>query len=244
MNILLNVPFHLPRVASYLKTKYFDNVLGDPVSLQLGRFTKAEQYLRGLPSGYVALVEQRLLESELVVFELLSTLYNDNGARMPSNLSHQDRDILSDFAKAQSKLKKVDEWKNYPLATDEERHAWWLRKREVIDLSRREGSMREHRHARSDVLHNASPASTCTTPNAPSEAQLPPVESPLEAVAELIGWEHEMGDASNIDFNALAQDGNSSNTLQGAPLVTVGNPAEQASPSVRGSNADRWRKYF
>lgn len=199
---------------------------------------------RGLPSGYVALLEQRLLESELVIFELLSKVYNDNTTGMREAISHQERDLLSEFTKAQSKLKKVDEWKNYPLNTPGERHAWWLRKRDIIDLYRTGGDAQGHRHSRSDVLQDASPASTCLTPNAQSEASLPHVEPQQGHVAELIGWHQDMNDTSNIGNHVVAQGVGSSDTIQAALVAPAESPVEQPTPSLRASNTDRWRKYF
>lgn len=53
---------------------------------------------RGTLSGYIALVVQWLLESELVIIELLSTMYNCNPTIRQHRLSDDERRSLGDLS--------------------------------------------------------------------------------------------------------------------------------------------------
>jgi hypothetical protein len=80
---------------------------------------------RGIPSGYISLLEQRLLETELVLFELLSTLYNSSTPIEPYRSTAFQREAIAAFMMKQSKNEKIEEWRGKGLATDEQRYGWW-----------------------------------------------------------------------------------------------------------------------
>ena len=87
---------------------------------------------RGIPSGYISFIEQRLLETEIVVIELLSAIYKSHVPIEPQRLPEKDCRLLAEYEQKQAKSHKIEEWKNFPLATEEERRAWWLEKTERI----------------------------------------------------------------------------------------------------------------
>ncbi|KAF2186002.1 hypothetical protein K469DRAFT_707188 [Zopfia rhizophila CBS 207.26] len=87
---------------------------------------------RGIPSGYISFIEQRLLETELVVFELLTAIYQSH-TPIDQFRSHESaRQAVADFSGKQSKSAKVEEWKYFPLASDEQRQRWWQNRQEII----------------------------------------------------------------------------------------------------------------
>ncbi|KAF2849161.1 hypothetical protein T440DRAFT_556104 [Plenodomus tracheiphilus IPT5] len=87
---------------------------------------------RGIPSGYISLIEQRLLDTETIVIELLSAIHNSQIPIEPHRLNQDNREALAAMSQKQAKTKKIDEWKEFPILTDEQRHAWWRKKRELL----------------------------------------------------------------------------------------------------------------
>ncbi|EMD64905.1 hypothetical protein COCSADRAFT_315933 [Bipolaris sorokiniana ND90Pr] len=87
---------------------------------------------RGIPSGYISFIEQRLLETEIVVLELLSAIYESRVPIEPQRLPERDRRLLSEYGQKQAKTHKIEEWRNLPLTTEEQRRTWWLKKSERI----------------------------------------------------------------------------------------------------------------
>ncbi|KAH8728075.1 hypothetical protein GQ44DRAFT_724612 [Phaeosphaeriaceae sp. PMI808] len=80
---------------------------------------------RGLPSGYLSCIEQRLLDAEIVIFELLSSIYKSEIPIQPVRVAEMDRQVLADISQKQPKSAKIEEWKSLPLITDRDRHGWW-----------------------------------------------------------------------------------------------------------------------
>ncbi|OAG11132.1 uncharacterized protein CC84DRAFT_1223859 [Paraphaeosphaeria sporulosa] len=216
---------------------------------------------RGIPSGYIALVEQRLLESEIVIFELLSTLYNYNPTVRQHRLSFDERHSLGEWSKQQSKAKKVEEWTNFPLGTDEQRQAWWLKKQDSI--GRCEGSDAGNvdspaTNAFLGVLPDASPISAGfeeTQQQQQQQQQQKSMDTPLplaSTVSETTTvlqhpWTSQMDSQSGSD----ADNSFRSSSMSGPPMMderpqyaTVNNSVNHASPEARHSTSDRWRKYF
>lgn len=62
-----------------------------------------------------------------MLFEVLSTIYNSPTAIELYKSSTVQREAVAEFHTRQSKTDKIKEWKNLPLATDEQRFAWWQR---------------------------------------------------------------------------------------------------------------------
>ncbi|KAH8588338.1 hypothetical protein B0O99DRAFT_362433 [Bisporella sp. PMI_857] len=79
---------------------------------------------RGIPSGYIYALEQRLLETETALFDALSasslSLQNDSGTRIKSN----SYDCFSEHSTAQSKEAKMEEWERLPLMFADQRQNW------------------------------------------------------------------------------------------------------------------------
>jgi len=94
---------------------------------------------RGIPSGYLSFVEQRLFDTELVALELLSAIYNSQTPIEVQRLSDIDRQSLAEYGQKQSKAAKIDEWKSLPLNTDEQRHEWWLKRCRLMSSPAHQG---------------------------------------------------------------------------------------------------------
>ncbi|KAF2444464.1 hypothetical protein P171DRAFT_432493 [Karstenula rhodostoma CBS 690.94] len=204
---------------------------------------------RGIPSGYIALVEQRLLESEIVIFELLSTLYNYNPSIRQHQLSYYERRSLEEFSRTQSKSKKVDEWTNFPLLTDEQRRAWWLKKQESI--GRHEGSDAAQSGSPAvvpmvGVLPDASPMSTGFEETLGTPLPLAPTVSETTTVLQH-PWTSRIDSQSGSDAESSFR----GSSMSGPPMAdeeaqysAIINSVDNASPEARHSTSDRWRKYF
>ena len=78
------------------------------------------------------MIEKRLLETELVVFELLSTIHNSPVTIEPHRSNDEERQAIADFSRRQSKSSKIEEWKSLPLGSDDQRNLWWQSRRSVI----------------------------------------------------------------------------------------------------------------
>ncbi|KAL5377945.1 hypothetical protein PMIN03_010843 [Paraphaeosphaeria minitans] len=214
---------------------------------------------RGIPSGYIALVEQRLVESEIVIFELLSTLYSCNPTIQQHRLSFDERRGIGEWSKQQSKSKKVEEWTNFPLGTDEQRQAWWLKKQESI--GRYEGSDAGNFDSPATnpllgVLPDASPMSAGFEETQQQQQQqqqsmstpLPPAPTIPETTTILQHpWTSRMDSQSGSDVDKSFQ----SSSMSGPPMMdedpqcaTIDSSGNHASPETRHATSDRWRKYF
>jgi hypothetical protein len=206
--------------------------------------------MRGIPSGYIALVEQRLLESEIVIFELLSTLYNCNCSGRQHRLSHDERRRFSECSKTQSKSKKADEWTSFPLDTDEQRQAWWMKKHEAI------GSC------------NGTDASQSNSPGmVPMVGMMPdasPMSTGIEEIQQGLGtpfpFNPTLSETTTVSQNAwisrLDSQSEAENSFQSSRTTGVlmveeepiyprmADSVNHTSPETRNSKSDRWRKYF
>ncbi|KAJ6194983.1 hypothetical protein J3E72DRAFT_197374, partial [Bipolaris maydis] len=66
------------------------------------------------------------------VLELLSAIYESRVPIEPQRLPERDRRLLAEYGQKQAKTHKIEEWKNLPLSTEEQRRTWWLKKSERI----------------------------------------------------------------------------------------------------------------
>lgn len=87
---------------------------------------------RGIPSGYISSLEERLIETEIALFEALSfinTHFHQGGNTQfePS----QYRDAFTNHSTALSKQAKVKEWKRLPLMFEDQQKAWLQEKLHV-----------------------------------------------------------------------------------------------------------------
>lgn len=77
---------------------------------------------RGLPSGYIASIEDRLAQTEAALLHALSTIHAPlvPGPEMFSVATQKPRDLEYN----ELRIAKVEEWQKYPLDTLEHRQAW------------------------------------------------------------------------------------------------------------------------
>jgi hypothetical protein len=80
---------------------------------------------RGIPSGYISSLEERLIETEIALFEALSfinTHFHQGGNTQfePS----QYHDAFTNHSTALSKQAKVEEWRRLPLMFEDQQKAW------------------------------------------------------------------------------------------------------------------------
>ncbi|OAL56243.1 hypothetical protein IQ07DRAFT_2027 [Pyrenochaeta sp. DS3sAY3a] len=121
---------------------------------------------RGIPSGYISFIEQRLFETELVTLELLSSIYTSQIPIASQPLSDESRQILVQFAQKQAKSAKIEEWKALPLNSEEQRHLWWKQRQNLL-LSKATPP---------DMIH--------ASQSSPAQQELWPDESPLSTQYE------------------------------------------------------------
>jgi hypothetical protein len=67
-----------------------------------------------------------------VVLELLSAIYNSQVPIETQRLSDTGRRVLAESAQKQAKSSRIEEWKSFPLNTDEERLSWWSKRQDLI----------------------------------------------------------------------------------------------------------------
>jgi hypothetical protein len=209
---------------------------------------------RGIPSGYLSYIEQRLLDTEIVVFELLSATYN---SQVPIHrLSEIERRALADLSQKQPKSAKIEEWKRSPLNTEEQRHDWWSKRCESILPTTQPGTNRPSQDAMTpqDTWADASPLSvqyedvqTYPTMRPPSAACSSQSAVPLASWQQTLNMPLSSPEAT-FD-NSVPSDPRSSmslsNTGGDASGMILRQTAQAELSRDSGSlNAERWRKYF
>jgi hypothetical protein len=215
----------------------------------------ANDVTRGIPSGYISFIEQRLLETEIVVLELLSAIYASRVPIEPQRLPETDRRLLAEYGQKQAKSHKIEEWKNLPLATEEQRRAWWVKKSERIARSA---------EASGDCSSQKSPATTSsraadsprtvnfegTQASGAMQSTLPPIQHPVTQVpwrpvaggSGLSEPDSSLGhlDLHNTNLSELeniADDGY-------AGISETPTPPSQSVLQSQSTADARWRKYF
>jgi hypothetical protein len=204
----------------------------------------------------VSYIEKRLLETELVLYELLTTILQSQDPVPTVHSTDVERQIVADYQVKQSKSWKIDEWKLFPLATDEQRQQWWQARRALIQagLSGTHPTntlpMRDETHtdvnwnnyaaqpeiASSDMMRVAS------SPNSAQETPLPQLEVPSP---QLTGSLQALPNSE-----AVSVGGNLSEDNAALPIVHPDTPVQMASAQgqdVRvshGMGAQQWNKYF
>ncbi|KAH6106686.1 hypothetical protein HBI69_178960 [Parastagonospora nodorum] len=208
---------------------------------------------RGIPSGYLSYIEQRLLDTEVVVFELLSAVYKSHVPIQPQRLSEAERQALADLSQKQAKSAKIEEWKRLPLDTDKHRHEWWSRRCQSMFSSTQAGSTRSLQDAMSpqDTWVDASPLSvqfedtqTCTATR-PSFSDLSQTADPA------VSWQQSLnvdlsGTGVNFDDSVPSKFTSSSTSNLGQDASDIAKASAQLSVADNSQvlNAERWRKYF
>jgi hypothetical protein len=213
---------------------------------------------RGIPSGYLSYIEQRLLDTELVVFELLSAIYKSPMPIQPQRLSETERQALADISQKQPKSAKIEEWKSLPLTTDEHRHEWWLKRCESMSIPMQFVPTRisQDAMAAQDTWMDASPLSMQyedIPSNTIVQSPIPSMsQSESESQANVETWPSTMNaTVPDIDgcfddsFGTAIRSSLSERPGEGASdAVSTGFVEANTSNNSQPLNADRWRKYF
>lgn len=83
---------------------------------------------RGIPTGYIAALEQRLLATELALFEEMWHSQSTTRNELPDQTRNELVAQFSETGAKQSKASKTKEWQTLPLQSTSERSAWWFSK--------------------------------------------------------------------------------------------------------------------
>ncbi|KAH8806036.1 hypothetical protein F5884DRAFT_468578 [Xylogone sp. PMI_703] len=111
---------------------------------------------RGIPAGYISSLEQRLLETEVALFEALSVINNPQYRNDETHTESSLAGVLSDQSTRQSKEAKIEEWKRLPLRTSAQRQTWW---RDRVAISKGRGRDKDSSNS-SGMEPSTSPATT------------------------------------------------------------------------------------
>lgn len=189
---------------------------------------------RGIPSGYLSFVEQRLVETEIVVLELLNAIYSTRIPINPQPLPDNARRTLLEESQKQAKTAKIDEWKRLPITTGAQQRAWWIKKNECIrdtdgiddvqELQPHVENAQSPMNVELQTQAAQSPllASWPTT----SESFIQLENPPISGSAELLTFQQEF-EAQQSDHFPTPQS------------------TSTASPSAHPSTSqEKWRKYF
>lgn len=94
------------------------------------RCSYPEPYKRGFPEGYLSGLEQRLIQTELALFQVLMT-HTVPGS---SPIARQSAEPFKNHASSISKGKRMEEWQSLPLDTEQDRLTWWRRRAQELGL--------------------------------------------------------------------------------------------------------------
>ncbi|KAF2827789.1 hypothetical protein CC86DRAFT_465639 [Ophiobolus disseminans] len=209
---------------------------------------------RGIPAGYLAYIEQRLFETEVVLIELLSAIYNAQSPIQSQRLSEVDHQVLLDINQKQPKSAKIEEWKSSPLTTDEHRREWWLKRFGVLSqptVSHMESNFQDAPTPQ-DAWLDASPISAHydegpshtamqPTQSIPSMPQQSALMAPWQTYADAT-MPYTGGDLDRITGFVTPA---SIKASQGASNEPVPTSVEPKGPAVPNHiSAERLRKYF
>jgi hypothetical protein len=193
------------------------------------------------------------------VLELLSTIYNSQVPIETQRLSDTSRRVLAENAQKQAKSSRIEEWKSFPLNTDEERLSWWSKRQDLIANGIEANTSRtpQANPAQTESwMIESSPtvaqyedlrASTVERSNVLS-AQQPQLAQPAWQLIQDVSGALEPTPAPYHQDQAMA----------GVPLV--GNPVSEGyrddrpqrlvssvshtAPNSQPSTTEHWRKYF
>ncbi|KAF2016940.1 hypothetical protein BU24DRAFT_440112 [Aaosphaeria arxii CBS 175.79] len=212
---------------------------------------------RGLPSGYITFIEQRLLETEIVVLDLLSAIYDGHQNSIPPTAPGDDKAIAELSAK-QSKQEKLEEWRRFPLHTELERLKWFEYRRRLLhgqDVPAQELVSQDYSIQQAPLEANVSgqnyPTSDLSKPSdlEPFRGEIanhlePRAVDPNNQIVPSMS----SNDQALLDMEPL-YDNTISNTSPSyiAPILEVGEQPEVHEGTVEaphGLTNDRWRKYF
>jgi len=201
-------------------------------------------------------IEQRLLETEIVVLELLSAIYNTQTHINPQRLSEADRIILAEISQKQPKSAKIEEWKSLPLNTDEHRHEWWLQRCRSISQPIPPGSKDASQEAMTpqETWLDVSPQPAQYGDIQPSTTMQPTESAPsmLQQPIFIPPWRQSLDGDMRDTAGAFEEPSNNalltsammgtSQSGRGAALTTPAQP--EGSARTTSLSAERLRKYF
>jgi hypothetical protein len=173
-------------------------------------------------------------------------------------LSETERQALANISQRQPKSAKIEEWKSLPLATDEHRHEWWLKRCEAMSIPMQFVPTRlsQDAIAAQDVWIDASPLSMQyedMPSNTIVQSSIPTMSQSESESRAIIGpWD------SAMNVTSPAPDGSFDNCIRDAIRSSLSErsgegasndvPATFAEPNTsndsQAMSADRWRKYF
>ncbi|CAD0084584.1 unnamed protein product, partial [Aureobasidium vineae] len=92
------------------------------------RLVPIQALARGLPSGYIASIEERLARTEAALLQALSTIH-DSEMHSEADQRHLDVSPVTDEQPRELefnevRIAKVEEWKAYPLDAQEQQREW------------------------------------------------------------------------------------------------------------------------
>jgi hypothetical protein len=198
-------------------------------------------------------IEQRLLDTEFVVFELLSAIYKSQAPIHPHRLSEQERQILAETSQKQSKSAKIEEWKSQPLGTEEHRHEWWLKKCDLISVPMQISS---------HVLPQDATTPQETWADSPLSVQLEDMQSHMALQSPIPGMSQALASVDswpsppnarppatevNSNNNAISLGGSASLAGQSQDALNASSFISSVTNIPSDSqplSAERWRKYF
>ncbi|OSS43938.1 hypothetical protein B5807_11348 [Epicoccum nigrum] len=219
-----------------------------PICSQCAALRVACQYpqmnKRGIPSGYVSLIEQRLVETELLVLELLSALQETGGSiENQHRLSENQRRLLEHIAQKQSKTDKIEEWKCFPLGTDQQRQAWRTAKQACFFETQMSPPQEQ-------LAMEMSPTPKFSPNNSESMQNAQPASSPARSAVQRSSFTiaspvRLQEETANYSLRATQIGPPMDLRSQDADIVVVNTPLPSVTPSGSDAgNVDKWRKYF
>jgi hypothetical protein len=96
---------------------------------------------RGVPTGYISSLEQRLLETELALYYVLTAPRGNAIVDGDAQGWKQAADSLRQFDAKQTRSEKLVDWQVYPLSNPSAQTQAWCRRRAEIVNSRQNGAL-------------------------------------------------------------------------------------------------------
>jgi hypothetical protein len=168
-------------------------------------------------------------------------------------LSEQERQVLAETSQKQSKSAKIEEWKSQPLATEEHRHEWWLKKCDLISVPMQSSSNSLSQDAMTPQDTWADSPLSVQLEDMPSQMALQsPIPGMSQALASVNSWPSPpTARPPGMDVNSSNNAANSSGSVsmsgqgQGALNASSFNSSvTNVTSDGQSLSAERWRKYF
>lgn len=195
-------------------------------------------------------IEQRLVEMEILAFELLSACEGASISTEAYRLSTDQRQVFVDLAQKQSKSDKIEEWKSLPLRDSQQRQVWWSAKQggplkpgatqlqQRLDDVASVGMAPAPGHVDNLQSVDRLPSLAQAYPQAPWFATSPSKRAQEGSAINSPAYvNHDAG--TGAGSGASQQDQGA-----GTPSLPTRPAAEMSSPTSRDLAADRWRRYF